>query len=478
MKKLLGLFAFSLALAPALRAELKLPAIIGDRMVLQQKQANAIWGWDTPGMKITVAFAGQNYSAAAGNDGRWLVKLAPLPANAAPQTLTIIGSVKRELSDVLIGEVWLCSGQSNMELPLAATRDGARVVARSANPEIRLFLVRRSLSATPQEDVKANWAACGPESAGRFSAAAYYFGRALQEKLKVPVGLIDSSVGGAAIQQWTGDGASQALYRDGKYAVGKDHLKLGGGMSHLYNGMIAPLPPFSIRGVIWYQGESNSGDVAVYDEMMRVLVAGWRKAWGGQPFPFYFTQLAPRDYKGVGSGRPLMTEAMTKALDIPNSGMAFTCDYGRKDNTHPLDKQPVGDRLARLALHDTYGLTEVVCWGPMYRACHIAGARVKVQFAHAEGGLKSSNGKPLTFFEVAGADNVYHKAHAEIVGPDSVMVWSEAVAEPKQVRFAWHDVAMSNLANGAGLPALCFRTDPKCPPPLKYDWPADMGGLD
>ena len=464
-----------LALTGAAQAEIKPASVFSDHIVLQRDQPVPVWGTGSPGEKVVVEFAGQSKNATADADGKWSVKLDPMPACAEGRALRV-GAVT--FADVLVGEVWLASGQSNMEMALQTTRDGKNVVAKSAQPQLRLLLAPHSQQATPQAGMKAKWALCGPESSGRFSAVAYYFGVALQEKLKVPVGVIASSVGGSAIQQWTRDGEHQAIYRDGKHAVSEQHKKLGGGMSHLYNGMIAPLEPFAIRGVIWYQGESNSGDAALYDEMMRVMIAGWREAWNQGAFQFYFTQLAPRDYKGTGSGRPLMSEAMVRALDIPNSGMAFTCDHGRKDNSHPLDKQPVGDRLARLALHNAYGMTDVACWGPMYRAHRVESAKVLVQFDHADGGLKSSNGKPLTFFEVAGADNVYHKAHAEISGADSVAVWSEEVAEPKQVRFAWHDVAIANLANGAGLPALCFRTDKNCPSPLKYDWPADMGGLE
>ncbi len=464
-----------LALVGAAQAEVKPASVFSDHMVLQRDQPIPVWGTASPGEKALVEFAGQTKTATADAHGKWRVTLDPMPACAEGRPLRIGATT---LADVLVGEVWLASGQSNMEMTLQTTRHGKEIVAQSAHPTIRLLLVPRSVQPTPQDSIKAKWAVCGPESSGRFSAVAYYFGVALQEKLKVPIGLIASSVGGSAIQQWTRDGAQQPLYRDGKYAVSEQYKKFGGGLSHLYNGMIAPLTPFAIRGVIWYQGESNVGEAAVYDEMLRTLVRGWREAWGGQPFPFYFTQLAPRDYKGPGAGRPLMSEAMQRALDIPHSGMALTCDYGRKDNTHPLDKQPVGERLARLALHNVYGMTNIVCHGPVYRAHSIEGNKVRITFDHAHGGLKSSNGKPLTFFEVAGSDNVYHTAKAEIAGPDSVLVWSEAVPTPTQVRFAWHDVAGANLVNGAGLPALCFRTDKKCPPPLKYDWPADMGGLD
>ena len=511
MKKICLYLASSLVPVFNLQAELKLPAVFGDHMVLQQQQSNPVWGWDTPGTKVTVSFAGQNYSTTVDNDGKWSVKLAPLPANSTPQTLTVVASNKREIQDVLIGEVWLCSGQSNMEMGVGMVQDGAKEIAAANFPNIRLLMVPNLWRPQAEADMAGTWKVCTPEniSAGGwngFSAAGYFFGRELDRKLNVPVGLIDADWGGTRIESWTPPGGFAAVpalsslnsavqLGDPHSAPHKQKLEKFLGETEqwltsartaltnstlvptlppfpqellpphdlqnptaLYNGMIHPVQPFGIRGAIWYQGEANNGEGMLYAEKMKALVGGWRQLWSEGEFPFYFVQIAPFNYGNRPEQLSELWEGQTAAArEIPNAGMAIINDIGNLRDIHPKNKQEVGRRLALLALARTYGQKDVVYSGPTFQSLAIEGSTLRVRFDHADGGLVSRDGQPLDWFEIIdAAEGGFVKAEARIDGT-SVVLSSPEAHHPVAMRFAWSQIAEPNLMNGAGLPAGAFR---------------------
>lgn len=511
MKKISLFIAISLTFVSALRAELKLPGVITDHMVLQQQQPDLIWGWDTPGTKITVSFAGQTYNATADNDGRWMLKLAPLPANATPQTLVVVGSTKREIHDVLVGEVWLCSGQSNMEMGVGMVQDGAKEIAAANFPNIRLLKVPKVWLPVPQTDQNGSWKICTPENIAQggwngFSAAGYFFGRELHRKLNVPVGLIDASWGGTRIEPWTppeGFAAVPALSQlSATVTLGEPQSETHKQMlsrfldetetwltaarvslsnatvvpampvyppellpphdlqnpTALFNGMIYPVQPYTIRGAIWYQGESNLGEGMLYAEKMKALIDGWRQIWGEGDFSFYFVQIAPYNYGNNPQQLPELWEAQTAAAqEIPNTGMAVINDIGNLKDIHPTNKQEVGRRLALLALAKDYGQKDLAFSGPTFHSMDIAGNTLRVNFDHADGGLVSRDGQPLNWFEIIDADEGgFVKAEARIDGA-SVVLSSPEVHHPVAMRFAWSQLAEPNLMNGVGLPAGSFR---------------------
>lgn len=417
-------------------ADVKLPAVIDSHMVLQRDAPITIWGWADAGEKVTVTLDAASAEATAGDDGQWKISLPAMKADGKTHSITVAGKNTVELTDVLIGEVWVGSGQSNMEWQLKNTNGAAEAIAAADVPDIRLFHVPKVQKPQPADDVDAQWKVCTPENVPAFSAVLYFYGKKLHDELDVPVGLINSSWGGSPIEPWT--------VADGK----------SGGM---YNGMIAPLLPFSIRGAIWYQGETNvlQKDGLDYFGKMTALIEGWRKEW--QPkLPFYFVQIAPWSGRYDEGQLPALWEAQVESLKIPDTGMAVVTDL--VDNIadiHPRNKLDVGNRLALWALAKTYG-KDVVYSGPLYRSMTIDGNKVRLSFAHAAG-LKSRDGKPLREFQVAGEDGRFVDAVAEIDG-ETVIVSAEAVAAPQQVRFGWHKLTNPNLVNGSGLPASPFQT--------------------
>lgn len=430
---LLGLAALGLS-TPAF-ADVKLPAVLGSHMVLQRDQPLPVWGWAEKGEEVTVTFAGQTKTATADDKGNWKVTLDAVKANAMPQSLTVKGKNTVDLTDILVGDVWIGSGQSNMEWPLTATQKSKEAIEAANHPNIRLFHVPKVQVKEPAQDVKAAWVACDPKTVGNFSAVLYYFGVRLQKDVNVPMGLINSSWGGSPIEPWT--------VTD----------KGSGGM---HNGMIAPLQPFAIKGVTWYQGESNVGQGMAYRDKKEALINGWRKTWG-KDMPFYFVQIAP--FSGYGPGAlPPLWEAQTACLQIPNTGMAVTTDLvDNIKDIHPQNKLDVGNRLALWALAKTYGKKDLVYSGPIYKGMTVADNKVKIEFTHVGGGLKSRDDKPLSSFEIAGEDGKYVAAEAIIQG-DAVVVSSKDVAKPLHVRFGWSNVANPNLSNKDGLPASPFQT--------------------
>jgi sialate O-acetylesterase len=494
-----------LIFAGSARANVSLPDVISDGMVLQQNQKIPIWGKADPGEAITVRFAGQSKNASATADGRWMVKLDPLRANATPATLNISGKNTIELKNILVGEVWLVAGQSNMQRLLSETANGDAAMSAANHPQIRLFNVSRQVAFKHAPPPLATWQACSPQSVKEFSAAGYYFGVELENALHVPIGLINASYGGSQAEAWTpveyllaSDDLRPTVERtkiwdeerarvrveyDGalkKWREESDKAKAAGARpspspavpdalreyrvaASIYDGMIAPLIPFYIRGAIWYQGESNEARAQQYGILLPTMIKAWRERWGEEKFPFGIVQLPNyRDPKPEPTDEAWshVREAQRRtALNVPNTGLIVTIDIGEAHDIHPKDKLTLGKRMAHWALVDVYG-RKLTRSGPMFREMKITGSKVVLQFAEAGSGLKVRNGEQLEEFAIAGADHKWHWANARIIGNDRVEVWSDAVAQPLAVRYAFNNNPRNpNLTNETGLPASPFRTD-------------------
>ena len=455
------LVVLSLLLAEEAMADVRLPAFFSDHMVLQAEMLVPVWGWAEPGEQVTVEFAGQRKIVTADANGNWLVKLGPLPASGTPRdlhvSLSAVASAKAErltLHDVLVGEVWLASGQSNMHLNFAqGIADREKVLAEADDPWVRQFTVIRNDAIQSPRELAGVWRAANRANltASRTdgdSAVAYFFSRELRRELKRPVGVLHASVGATPIQAWSPGGRS-------------------------FKTMIEPLAPYGLRGALWYQGESNleRSQSDVYADLLTKHVAAWRSLWRQGEFPFFYVQIAPFRYsqKRVGPLQdkpvgplelPLFWEAQTAALaKIPNGGMAVIHDsITDLDNVHPSNKRVPGERLALLALAKTYGRKELVCSGPVYKEMQVEGDRIRVRFDSVGSGLTTRDGQPPTFLEIAGADQKFVPADGVIEG-DCVLVQSAAVPKPVAVRLGWIEVARPNLMNKEGLPAGPFRTD-------------------
>lgn len=489
------ILASLLLLSLSARAAVTLPAIFSDHMVLQSGKPVPVWGTADANAEITVAIAGQKKTAKADANGQWSLKLDPLATSAEPQTLTIGDKM---IKDVLIGEVWLGSGQSNMGLQVQGAKDYEGSKAAANVPLIRVFTESSPSAATPQTRGKGSWVICSPETVGRFSATLYFFGRNLYDVFKQPLGLINSSVGGTPIESWISLEAQQATpelkpffeavkkedaafdeakvkaayeRQVAKWAEETKKKKAEGqevarkprdpvethkrksDVGGLFNGKIAPLIPYAIRGAIWYQGEANSHGPKppFYQTQLTLLAKDWRTRWGDE-FPFAWVQLP--NFTREGEGWPEVREQMLKALStIPNSGMAITIDIGDPKNIHPTNKQEVGRRLAQWALGAVYHKDVPAISGPLIDAATVKDGAFVLTFQHAKG--LNAHGD-LAGFEVAGADGQWHPADAKIDG-ETVIVTCKEVAEPKQVRYAWKDNPVATLYNGAGIPASPFR---------------------
>jgi sialate O-acetylesterase len=464
-------------------AEVKLPNVIGSDMVLQRDLPVPIWGWAESGEEVTVTFAGQSQSTKASEDGKWMVKLGALKASAKPANLTVKGNNEIKLENILVGEVWICSGQSNMEWNLRGSMNGNEEVAASNHPNIRLFNVPgHTTSPKPQEEGKGDWQVCSPKTSSGFSAVGYFFGRRLQKELDVPIGLIGSNWGGTRIEPWTTLAGFESVPELAKIAEQvkgyKADTRVGGGSpSAIYNSMVHPLTPFAMRGGIWYQGESNGGEHMSYYHKKHALVNGWRKVFQNKDLAFYWVQLAnfqqPKNIPGGGDGWAKIREAQTKALDIPHTGMAVAIDLADAHNPrdiHPRNKQDVGGRLAQWALHQTYDKKDLVPTGPLYKSHKVNKNAIHLSFDHVGEGLmvgkkikleptaEMKDGK-LEHFSIAGEDKKWFWADATIVG-DTVVVSSAEVKKPVAVRYGFTmNPANANLYNKDGIPALPFRTD-------------------
>lgn len=458
--------ALAMLAVPA-SADVRLPAILSDHMVLQRAASVPVWGWAAPNEAVSVQFGAQTRSTRAGADGRWRVHLDLRTAPRAPGVLAVRGQGNQlVVDDVLVGEVWLASGQSNMEKPLGEkkrqrpTFGSDETIAAADHPDIRLFKVAKVATAHPAEDVSGAWTRTTPATivSSQFSAAAYHFGLKLKQELGTPMGLIDATWGGTRIESWT----PPDLVAPADLPPGiKDKP------ATLYNGMIAGLAPFKLRGALWYQGESNvtrTDDGPAYTPKMEAMIRGWRRAFDAD-LPFYYVQLAPHLYSVVraeqvfhgAASLPRLREAQADALRIPNTAMIVTTDLADDlRDIHPRDKQAIGLRLANLALARTYGRSGIEPFGPTFRTVRFEGARAIVSFDHARG-LTTRDGAAPDWFEIAGADGRFVPAITAIEDA-TVIVSSPEVAIPKAVRFAWHEAATPNLVNHARLPALPFRS--------------------
>ncbi|MEE9368819.1 MAG: sialate O-acetylesterase [Pontiella sp.] len=514
MRRLMMMVAV-FALAGSGFAELKLATVFSDGMVLQRDQKVPVWGWAEPGAEVTVSFAGKDKAVKADKDGKFMVRLKKMAANAEPQLLVVKSDSETvEVKNVLVGEVWLCSGQSNMEWSVSKTKDFETEKAAADYPLIRMFLTDRAVANLPKQDCTGSWQVCRPETVGGFSATAYFFGRELHTKLGVPVGLIRTCWGGTRIEAWSPmesleqfeaimqikktadekasryDPADAQVQFEKKLATwseaataakaaGKKVPRKPGKANapllsqhypaNLYNAMIHPFVPYGMRGAIWYQGESNTKTISMamlYRDLLENMVNEWRDDWGDR-FSFYAVQLVNFKKEQVApiedTGWAFIRDSfLTFHKEVPNAGIAVGIDVGEAKNIHPKNKQAIGCRLAQQALANTYG-KKVVAGGPIYKSMKVDGNKVVIKFEDIGSGLVEQGGVPLKRFAIAGADKQFVAAQAVIV-ENRVIVSSSDVTDPVAVRYAWADNPVGcNLFNKEGFPASPFRTDDWAP---------------
>lgn len=458
--------SFLLPLAVPSLAQLRLPGLFDDHMVIQQNAEVPVWGWASPSQDVVITVSWDTVTARtkAANTTSWKTSIQSPPAGG-PHTITITaGSEKRVIEDVLSGEVWLCSGQSNMEWSMNAAGDGKTITAQVNDPTIRLFLVPKYATATRQERGEGAWVICDRNSIGSFSAVGYFFGKKLQQTLHVPVGLINSSWGGTPAETWIPAEAiaADAALREASLKI-KDAPWWPSKPGEAFNGMISPLLPFRIAGAIWYQGESNTAAPYTYRDLMETLITNWRREFRTD-FPFYYVQIAP--FKGYGPVEKgtLVREQQVRMQQIPNTGMVVISDLvDNVEDIHPQYKKPVGERLADVALAKTYGKPGIIYLSPAYASMKVEKNKVRLSFDHATDGLVAKGGAPAEF-AVAGADHVFYPATAKI-DKGTIVVWSRQVKEPVAVRYAWPNAAIGNVFGKSGLPVSSFRTD---------DWPIEV----
>ncbi len=495
----LGLLLASAA-APA---QVVVNPLFSDHAVLQRELPIPVWGTAAAGEKVLVKLGDNAVLTTAGADGRWLAKLAPMAAGG-PFELTVQGTNVITVKDVLVGEVWVCSGQSNMQMTVNSTANAAAAIAAANDPSLRLLTVPRHSAIEPLTSAPVKWELCTPQTVPGFTAVGYFFGQRLRAALNVPVGLINSSVGGTPAEAWTSygtlfmepelrplcQGFQKALdeystrmrdYRDKVLPRWQDEVKKAKadkrqpprqpgppmGPNHqsrpagLYNGMIAPLIPYAIRGAIWYQGEANAGRAAQYRTLFPTMIRDWRQKWGQGEFPFYFVQLAPfmkiRPEPSESNWAELREAQLYTQQTVPHTHMAVITDVGDELDIHPKQKQPVGERLAFGALRLIHGQS-LVCSGPVFESLWVEGAVAHLRFVSTAGRLEARGGA-LKGFAVAGSDRRFYWAEARLVGSDEVAVTCPQVAHPVAVRYGWADYPVVNLWNRAGLPASPFRTD-------------------
>jgi sialate O-acetylesterase len=441
----------------ASNGNISLPEIFSDNMVLQQKSDVTIWGWAKTGEKVVLKadWLTDEINTTVDNQGKWSLTLKT-PEAGGPYNITLKGYNEVTLKNILIGEVWLCSGQSNMEWSAAMGINNAEEEIKNANyPDIRFFSVYHATSKFPQDHCTGEWTACTSESMRNFSVLAYLYARKLHEALGVPVGVINSSWGGTPAEAWMPEDVIQKddLLRE---AASKQKPVPWGPVEpgRIYNSMISPLVPFRIAGVLWYQGEANTINAYAYKELLSALIQSWKTGWGYE-FPFYYAQIAPytygRPYEGVE-----VREAQRKVLSVPNTGMVVLSDIGDTTNIHPKNKQDAALRFANLALNRHYSKVKMEDSGPLYKDMIIDKNKAVISFDHADG-LHVKDDK-LNCFEIAGEDKVYYPATAKIKD-NQVIVQSDKVKIPVAVRFAWSNTATPNLFNAANLPASCFKTE-------------------
>lgn len=504
-KSLLAAVGWLLTNTSPAEADVRLPDCFGDHMVLQQGVPIPVWGWADPGEEVNVTLADQTRSAAADAAGRWSVRLGPLTAGG-PHRLRVKGRNLLERTDVMVGEVWLCSGQSNMAMTVSSCLNFPEEARAADLPALRMFTVARKTAEEPQSDASGEWKVSNPQTVGAFSATAYFFGRRLHRDLGVPVGLLHASWGGTPIQAWTrwkvqeenpelkpllenfrrsveswdpekakerflkqleGWKAREAQakaegrpFNERRPSAPQDPRLSPNSPARLYNGMVAPLVPFGIRGFVWYQGESNAGNAQLYGHQLKLLIRSWREDWGNPNLHFISVQLpnfmAPQK-NPVEDGWALIREQFLRSLALPNVGMVVTIDIGEAGDIHPKNKQDVGHRLAQWALAKVYGRA-IVPGGPIYRKMERVENKIVISFDQVGQGLTARGGEPLRGFAIAGPDRNFVWADAQIRG-DTVIVSGKNIIEPVAVRYAWANNPSCNLFNIDGFPASPFRTD-------------------
>ena len=463
------LFLLTFFISHTVLAKIALPSLFQDGMVLQQNSYANIWGNASAGESIEVIASWDSIgtSTFADTKGKWLVQI-PTPAAGGPYRILIKGEDQVEIKDVLIGEVWLASGQSNMEWPLEMSEGGKEEVARANVATIRFFKVKKNVSSTPRIDCEGSWQEVNSSQIADKSAVAWYFARKLQEELDVPIGIIQSAWGGTPAEAWTPRDAlesqadfqpmmrafDEALSRHREFPNQYPDPITASNPGILYNSMLSPLIPFTIRGVIWYQGESNTYDPWLYRKLFPFMVQSWRRKWGYR-FSFYYVQIAPFTYGTPLSGTGIR-EAQDRSQRMARSGMVSTMDLGNPEDIHPRKKRPVGERLANLALVKDYEKTGIPISGPVFQEAKQVGNTLELSFRFAEQGLKLKGAE--TNFVIAGEDRVFYSAQAEIKG-DKLILESASVNAPVACRYAWQDEAEASLFNQEGLPASSFRTD-------------------
>ncbi|WP_316807887.1 sialate O-acetylesterase [Pedobacter agri] len=462
----------NLAFCAIAAATVKPASIFTDHMVLQQQSNVAIWGWAKPStkVKISTSWNKQNYSVIADQNGKWKIKVAT-PAAGGPYDIELNDGEKLILTDILIGEVWFCGGQSNMEMPMKGFKSqpiigSNEAILKSSNKNIRLYTVPRSSIIEKQENSKPSpWKLAGPETVSNFSATGYYFGALLSELLNVPIGIINDSYGGSSIEAWMSPEDLKAFPEVKIPSKGDTIKEVSRTPTTLYNGMLYPVMGYGIKGAIWYQGESNYERPDRYEELFPAMVSSWRKNWDHGEFPFYYAQIAPYNYAqlppyhvGGKFNSAFLRDAQRKSLaKIPNSGMAVLMDIGEEKSIHPAGKRQGGERLAYLALAQTYGIKGFGALSPTYESLTIDKNKAVIKFQNVPNGL-TSFGKELCLFEVAGADKKFYPAKAVITG-SSITVSAEQVKNPVAVRYAFKDFVIGDLFGNDGLPVSSFRTD-------------------
>jgi sialate O-acetylesterase len=459
MKKVIPILLFILVSSTA-GAQLRLPAIFGDHMVIQQNATVPIWGWagSTQQVTINVSWDTTTIKTTAENTTFWKTTIKS-PSVQGPHTITIKAGDETEIiEDVLAGEVWLCSGQSNMEWSMAASGDGKLIMDKVNDATIRLFDIPNSAADQPQTRGEGAWKICNAESVKGFSAVGYFFGKKLNQDLNVPVGLINASWGGTPAEVWLprekveADAVLKAAAE--KQVDNRPWCPSKSGV--VYNSMINPIIPFRLAGALWYQGESNTAAPFTYKKLMETLILDWREKFLSD-LPFYYVQIAPFTYGDVEKGT-LIREQEVKMLEIPRTGMVVISD--QVDNVkdiHPQFKKPVGERLANIALAESYGKAGIVYKNPLYQSMKVEKSKIRIQFQNVPGGLVSRGGEPTEFL-IAGDDQKFYPATAKIDG-STVVVSAKEVKAPVAVRFGWKNESMPNLFSKEGLPVSSFRTD-------------------
>lgn len=456
------LITFLLLLKIIAYGQTKVPSFFGDNMVLQQEKKVPVWGTDVPGQRVSVRTSwGEKVQTLTSAEGKWQVYLQT-PSSGGEYDLVIKGSTKLSIQNITIGEVWICSGQSNMEMPVKGYKNqpiiGAQeAIFNSGNNHIRYFHVKRSASLKPLRNVEGQWLMADTNTTGDISAVAYFFGQKLNAILDVPIGLIISSWGASSVEAWMN---KEVLQEFGNVVIPSEVSENWPQQTPtaLYNGMIHPIEGFSIRGVIWYQGESNRSRAKEYKALFPAMINAWRESWNNNKLPFYFAQIAPFSYRGNVNSAYIRESQLHTMMTVPQTGMAVTLDIGDSLCIHPPRKKEVGERLAYWALANNYGMKNISFSAPLYKSMTVIEDKIKLCFDNVGLGF-TSYGKELTTFTIAGDDRVFHPAKARIMNDQTVVVWSEEVKYPRAVRYAFKNWVSGELFNTMGLPVSSFRTD-------------------